>query len=75
MTGTNTDSVIWVAGEASGYDQSGATAALPSPVFHSTATTVPTAAGDGGGSNIFITSDDDLYYYDGAAWVGPYATS
>jgi len=74
MVGTNTDSVIWVAGEDTGRDASGATAAVPTPFFQSTATTAPTAVGDAGGSNIFIASNDDLYFWNGTAWVGPYTT-
>lgn len=72
MAGTNTDSVIWVAGESVGYDGSGGTAAVPAgPIFHATDTTVPTASPFG--YSVHITSDDDLYLWDASAWVGPYS--
>jgi hypothetical protein len=74
MSGTNTDSVIWVAGEAAGHDGNGATAALPTPFFISTATSAPTSFGEGEGHNIFVASNDDVYLWDGTAWLGPYTT-
>lgn len=74
MTGTNTDSVIWVAGETTGHNQNGGTAAIPTPFYQSTATTAPTAFGDGHGSNIFIASNDNLYFWNGTEWLGPYTT-
>ncbi len=74
MTGISAESTIWVAGETTGKDETGASVAVPTPFYVSTATTAPTAAGDGNGSNIFITSDDSLYLWNGSAWVGPYTT-
>ena len=76
MTGITSESTIWVAGEASGKDETGATVDAPTSAFFvSTATTAPTSLADAGGRNVFVASNDDLYVWNGAAWVGPYSTA
>lgn len=74
MSGTNTDSVIWVVGETVGINGSGGTAAVPvGPINFATNTTVPTAAPFG--HDTHVTSDGDVYYWNAAEaeWTGPYS--
>jgi hypothetical protein len=75
MSGITSESTIWVAGEASGKDETGATVDAPTSAFFvSTATAAPTTLADAEGHNVFIASNGDLYAWDGAAWIGPYTT-
>lgn len=77
MASTNSDSLIWVVGEATGRNGLGGTALAPSEayggVFFATNTTVPTAAPFG--YNAHVTSDGDRYEWNGDEWVGPYVTT
>lgn len=70
MSGTNTPGVIWVAGETQGLDNNGGTAAIPTPFYQATNTTVPSGAPVNG--NVHITSASGVYLYNGSDWVGPY---
>lgn len=71
MASTNSDSLIWVAGETTGTTGVGGTAvAPPVPYVVSTSSTAPTDAPDG---LPFYLADEDFYLWDGAAWVGPYS--
>lgn len=77
MSGTNTDSVIWVAGEAAGKNGRGGTAAIPTPFYppfyQATNTTVPTGTSTNG--NVHITSASGVYLYNGSDWVGPFVAA
>ncbi len=76
MASTNSDSVIWVVGEADGVTGEGVATDAPAAafggVFYATATTVPTA--EPFGYTEHVTSAGDRYGWDGTQWVGPYTT-